>query len=106
MKHTVCAAYRTGTNGCVTKMNLLTALNTVPAEDVGQADEPRGVLQHHDASPHPRLEELAPEVVKGRVRVVTRVRNSNLGLCFFAIKCCVSHLSVDQMSRYFNLVNF
>ena len=33
-----------------------------------------------------------------------RVRNSNLGLCFFAFKCCVSQLSEDQMSS--NLVNF
>ena len=38
------------------------------------------------------------------VCVVSRVRNSNLGLCFPPFKCCVSQLSVDQMSR--NLVNF
>ena len=39
-----------------------------------------------------------------RVTVISRVRNSNLGLCFFRFKCCVSQLSVDQISR--NLVNF
>ena len=38
----------------------------VPAKDVGEADQPRGILQHHDAAPHPRLERLAPEVL-GRV---------------------------------------
>ena len=35
---------------------------------------------------------------------ITGVRNSNLGLSFLAFKCCVTQLSVDQMSR--NLVNF
>ena len=36
--------------------------------------------------------------------VSIRVRNSNLGLCFFFFKCCVSPLFVDQISR--NSVNF
>ena len=39
-----------------------------------------------------------------RPTVIHRVRNSNLGLCFFPFICCVSQLSVDQMSRH--LVNF
>ena len=29
------------------------------------------------------------------------VRNSNLGLCFFAFKCCVSQLSVDRFCKNF-----
>ena len=32
--------------------------------------------------------------------VMTSVRNSNLGLCFFAFKCCVSHLSVDRFGKF------
>ena len=47
---------------------------------------------------------LVPEPYLISAHVTTRVRNSNLGLCFFTFKCCVSQLSVDQMSR--NLVNF
>ena len=31
--------------------------------------------------------------------VTTRVRNSNLGLCFFAFKCCVSQLSVERFGK-------
>ena len=38
------------------------------------------------------------------ISIISRIRNSNLGLCSFPFKCCVSQLSVDQMSR--NLVNF
>ena len=31
----------------------------------------------------------------------TSVGNSNLGLCFFAFKCCVSQLSVDTFGKTF-----
>ena len=33
--------------------------------------------------------------------IITSVRNSNLGLCFFAFKCCVSQLSVDRFGKNF-----
>ena len=33
--------------------------------------------------------------------LIIRVRNSNLGLCFFPLKCCVSQLSVDRFGKHF-----
>ena len=34
-------------------------------------------------------------------RLMARVRNSNLGLCFFAFKCCVSQLSLARFGKIF-----
>ena len=36
-----------------------------------------------------------------REHFISSVRNSNLGLCFFPSKCCVSHLSVDRFGKNF-----
>ena len=38
---------------------------------------------------------------KNDLGIMTRVRNSNLGLCFFPFKCCVSQLSVDRFGKNF-----
>ena len=39
--------------------------------------------------------------IRHRIGLTTRVRNSDLGLCCFPFKCCVSQLSVDRFGENF-----
>ena len=49
----------------------------------------------------PSIVEASVEVQFQLPCISSRVRNSNLGLCFFAFKCCVSQLSVDRFGKIF-----
>ena len=74
-----------------------------PKEDVDKLNTRGGATRgnkglipvvEEDSMPVPRwIQEKIDEVIMDEV--MTSVRISNLGLYFFAFKCCVSQLSVD-----------